>query len=274
MNVGSGICPGCGAHVYPEETHCPYCGRGLRNRFVTVLAIGLGGLAVALVAGAAVWFVLTPSGEGSAPAVQTAQTEPAAPSASAPSSTASAAQEAASPAPNAATAQSAPPSDAALGSGPAASPLANMAGGAPLSHGLPNAAADPLSLSYSPDLALRTDPSPPGTDDANTANLALPKPSPGADQVPTDAAGRRAFAKSTQANFTQNGLDLVVYTSGEEDKDLTIKFSFPAKTAVELIVGGPFPRQCRTRGFQRVFFIDPAGVVWTFDVENETLTQK
>lgn len=104
--------------------------------------------------------------------------------------------------------------------------------------------------------------------------LPLPTTRPGTPPTPSDPASRRAFAKTTQDNFVQNGLDMVVTTSGPEASVLTMKFNFPAKSAVELIISGPFPRQCKTRGFEKVLFTDPTNASWTYDVATEKLTQK
>lgn len=104
--------------------------------------------------------------------------------------------------------------------------------------------------------------------------LPLPTTRPGTPPTPSDPASRRAFAKTTQENFVQNGLDMVVTATGTDATVLNIKFNFPAKSAVELIVSGPFPRQCRTRGFEKVVFTDPSNAAWTYDVATEKLTQK
>lgn len=108
----------------------------------------------------------------------------------------------------------------------------------------------------------------------NAETLPLPTTRPGTPPTPSDPASRRAFAKTTQDNFVQNGLDMVVATTGSEATVLTMKFNFPAKSAVELIVSGPFPRQCKTRGFEKVLFTDPTNASWTYDVATEKLTQK
>ena len=76
------------------------------------------------------------------------------------------------------------------------------------------------------------------------ASPARPAPAPSGDPE-----SRRAFAKSKQDSFAQNGLDLQVTTSGAQDTTLVITFNFAAKTAAELIVAGPFPKQCEQRGF-------------------------
>ncbi len=104
--------------------------------------------------------------------------------------------------------------------------------------------------------------------------LPLPTTRPGTPPTPSDPASRRAFAKTTQENFVQNGLDMVVTATGTDFTVLNIKFNFPAKSAVELIVSGPFPRQCKTRGFEKVVFTDPSNAAWTYDVATEKLTQK
>lgn len=109
---------------------------------------------------------------------------------------------------------------------------------------------------------------------AEPAPAPAPPPVQAAPIPAGDEATRRAFAKTTQDNFVQNGLDLAVSTSGPDQTTIGIKFSFPAKTAVELIVGGPFPRQCRTRGFTTIVFTDTTGASWSYDIETEKLTQK
>lgn len=106
-----------------------------------------------------------------------------------------------------------------------------------------------------------------------TASPPAVSPVPSTPIPAGDEGSRRAFAKTTQDNFVQNGLDLAVTTSGPNQTTMAIKFSFPAKTAVELIVGGPFPRQCKTRGFTTILFTDTTGTRWTYDIETEKLTQ-
>ncbi len=115
---------------------------------------------------------------------------------------------------------------------------------------------------------------PPAPTAGGVETLALPTTRPGTPPTPSDPASRRAFAKTTQDNFVQNGLDMVVATTGPEATVLTMKFNFPAKSAVELIISGPFPRQCKTRGFEKVLFTDPTNASWTYDVATEKLTQK
>ncbi|MFG1375880.1 zinc ribbon domain-containing protein [Xanthobacter autotrophicus] len=105
---------------------------------------------------------------------------------------------------------------------------------------------------------------------------ALPLPTVNGPITPpaADATARRAFAKSKQESFAQNGLDLTVTAGGEDATILTIKFNFPAKTAAELIVSGPFPKQCEQRGFRQVLFVDPSGITWVYDVATQQMTQK
>ncbi|MDI4664612.1 zinc ribbon domain-containing protein [Xanthobacter autotrophicus] len=105
---------------------------------------------------------------------------------------------------------------------------------------------------------------------------ALPLPTVNGPITPpaADANARRAFAKSKQESFAQNGLDLTVTAGGEDATILTIKFNFPAKTAAELIVAGPFPKQCEQRGFRQVLFVDPSGITWIYDVATQQMTQK
>jgi len=109
---------------------------------------------------------------------------------------------------------------------------------------------------------------------APDAPLALPTVRPGTSGPGADVPTRQAFAKSTQDNFVQNGLDLAVTASGPDATVMTIKFNFPARTAVELIISGPFPRQCKVRGFTTIIFTDPNAITWTYDIETEKLTQK
>ncbi|ABS69982.1 hypothetical protein Xaut_4763 [Xanthobacter versatilis] len=106
------------------------------------------------------------------------------------------------------------------------------------------------------------------------ASLPLPTVSSPVTPPPVDATARRAFAKSKQESFAQNGLDLTVTAGGEDATILTIKFNFPAKTAAELIVSGPFPKQCEQRGFRQVLFVDPSDITWVYDVATQQMTQK
>jgi len=100
-----------------------------------------------------------------------------------------------------------------------------------------------------------------------------PSAAPPADAAPAgDADSRRAFAKSKQDSFAQNGLDLQVTTSGPEDTVLLIKFNFSAKTAAELIVAGPFPKQCEQRGFREILFQDPSGATWVYDIATQKMS--
>ncbi|MFG1298712.1 hypothetical protein V5F49_02840 [Xanthobacter sp. V3C-3] len=232
MNPRPDFCPGCGAQVYPEEAHCPFCGRKLHTSFLMPFVVGLGGTAVALVAGGLVWWVM------SAP--------PSEPSAGAP------ATEATAPAPQTGS-PAVPPGQA--GPGQAAQ------GQAP--QGQP---AQPPAVPGQAGVAGQA----PGQD------AALPLPTVNGPIVPpaADANARRAFAKSKQDSFAQNGLDLTVTTSGDDATTLTIKFNFPAKTAAELIVAGPFPKQCEQRGFRQILFVDPSGLTWIYDVATQQMTQK
>lgn len=260
MHGGSDICPGCGAHVYPrDETHCPHCGRSLRHRTLIMMAVGLAGVAMALLAGLVVWWLLAPSGEMVAGS---------------------------SPAPSATDAVAAIAVSQSEGKADAAPPVTPApASGQALPYGVGNAGALPLVpdviFGEQPQgaIALRGGTLPADADAAPARpdpeeQAALAKSAADAPEIASDPDERRAFAKRTQTNFGQNGLDMVVLTSGEEDKILNMKFSFPAKTAVELIVSGPFPRQCRKRGFERVVFSDPSGASWVYDVENDQLSQK
>lgn len=137
----------------------------------------------------------------------------------------------------------------------------------------------PVETAAAPAPVAPAPPPPPATPAPVSAEPTPPPPPPVATPAPStpipagDEGTRRAFAKTTQDNFVQNGLDLAVTTSGPNQTTIAIKFSFPAKTAVELIVGGPFPRQCRTRGFTTILFSDTTGTGWTYDIETEKLTQ-
>lgn len=230
MNPRPDFCPGCGAQVYPEEAHCPFCGRKLHTSFLMPFVVGLGGTAVALVAGGLVWWVM------SAPPTDAPAGAPT--------------TEATAPAPTQAP-QPAPSGQPAQGTAAQGQPSQGQA-----SPGQPPAAAGQAGA--------------PGQD------AALPLPTVNGPIVPpaADANARRAFAKSKQDSFAQNGLDLTVTTSGEEATILTIKFNFPAKTAAELIVAGPFPKQCEQRGFRQVLFVDPSGLTWVYDVATQQMTQK
>lgn len=220
MNSRADFCPGCGAQVYPEEAHCPFCGRKLRTSVLLPFMVGLGGTTVALAAGALVWWMM---------AAPTAQPTP----------------QAQADVPAASTPQAAAPT----GAGKDQQAL------------MPAGSASPQSAA-------------PPTADTKEAALPLPTVSGPITPPPADANARRAFAKAKQESFAQNGLDLTVSTSGEEATILTIKFNFPAKTAAELIVAGPFPKQCEQRGFRQVLFVDPAGPTWIYDVATRQMTQK
>lgn len=114
---------------------------------------------------------------------------------------------------------------------------------------------------------------PPETNPAD-AQLPLPQVAPGTAGPAADEASRKDFARTTQENFTQNGLDMKVSASGPQARVMTLAFSFPAKTAVELIASGPFPRQCKLRGFQSITFTDPSGASWSYDLSTDKLTSK
>lgn len=262
MDSRSDFCPGCGAQVYPEEAHCPFCGRSLKSRAWVPFAVGFGGAGAALLVGGLVWWVLdalpptVPPPDG-APQQVAAPAEPAqappgqAPPASAPG---------AGPAP--AAPAFAPPPEAPSG--------ANQALVTPQPFGSiqpPPAAATPGSA-----LSLAA----PGPAEGGVGEAKLPLPTLHAPPAPTpaDIESRKAFAKQTQQKFIDNGLDLTVATSGDDAAVLTIKFNFPAKTAAELIVSGPFPRQCQQRGFRQVVFVDPSGETWLYDVATQKMSQK
>ncbi|MFG1428298.1 hypothetical protein [Roseixanthobacter glucoisosaccharinicivorans] len=203
------------------------------------LIVGATGVLVALLAGAGVWIMLSPPPAGT-------QQEASAPTAAPPA--------AAPPAPaQPAPAASAPAAPAPAQTGPAASDSQLVA---------PQLVAPQLV----PSASVLTD--------TPQAESGLPAARPGVPQLSADEPTRRAFAKTTQDNFVQNGLDLQVTTSGPEATTIAIKFNFPAKTAVELIASGPFPRQCKQRGFKTIQFLDPNAISWTYDLATDKLTQK
>lgn len=268
MNTKHDFCPGCGAQVYPEEAQCPFCGRSLRTRFMAPVVVGLAGTAVALVSGALVWWVLSaPAPQATPPAAVDSQA--AAPSAppvvseprqaeappeaapSAPPPVASAAVPAAVPNVAAPPVPAAPPPVAATA--PAASAAASQ-DQSPFAPPPARAGVEaPASAAVAPPAA--------------SAALAQP------DEAPVgDAESRRAFAKNKQDSFAQNGLDLQVSTSGPQDTVLTIKFNFSAKTAAELIVAGPFPKQCEQRGFKEILFQDPSGATWVYTIATQQMS--
>lgn len=223
MNPRPDFCPGCGAQVYPEEAHCPFCGRKLHTSYVMPFLVGLGGTVVALISGGLVWWVMsaepgeTPDAQ---PQVQATAPAPATPAPQQPAP--------AQPAPAQPPAQAAAPSPT----------------------------------------------EPPAAAPGQEASLPLPTVNTPVAAPAADAAARRAFAKSKQDSFAQNGLDLTVTAGGNDATLLTIKFNFPAKEAAELIVGGPFPKQCEQRGFRQVFFVDPSGTTWVYDIATQQMTQK
>ncbi|MFG1464619.1 zinc ribbon domain-containing protein [Xanthobacter sp. DSM 24535] len=219
-------CPGCGAPTHPHAIECAECGTVLPHRqSMLPLIVGVCGILVAILAGAGVWILLSPTHEE--PAQQAAVAPSAAP---------------AMPAPPAPTGAPQPTSSDLM---------------PPVSSGL-------VAPSLTPPAA------PPPSD----APAELPTLRPGVAVPAVDEPTRRAFAKTTQDNFVQNGLDLQVTTTGPEATIIAIKFNFPAKTAVELIASGPFPRQCKQRGFKTIQFSDPNAISWTYDVETDKLTQK
>ncbi|MFG1296724.1 zinc ribbon domain-containing protein [Xanthobacter sp. V13C-7B] len=258
MNTKHDFCPGCGAQVYPEEAQCPFCGRSLRSSFLTPVIVGLGGTALALISGALVWWVL------SSPAPQGADTRPAAPQASAPAPEAAPAPVASAPAAAepAAPALVPPPAPVVAPAAPATPP--RMA----LPEPAPSATTPPPSAFAPP---------PSGFDATSRPSVAVTplSASPAPEEGPVgDAESRRAFAKSKQDSFAQNGLDLQVSTSGPDETILTIKFNFSAKTAAELIVAGPFPKQCQQRGFTEILFQDPTGATWSYDIATQKMSVK
>lgn len=245
MNPRPDFCPGCGAQVYPEEASCPFCGRKLHTNFLLPFLVGLGGTGVALVAGGLVWWVMSAPPSEQVAAVPQAETAAVAPQ----------------PPPG-------QPAPAALPQ--AAQPPTQVQAAAPPPGG--GTGKDQQSLL--PRAPAQTPAAGPGAADVKEAALPLPTVNTPIVAPPADAAARRAFAKSKQDSFSQNGLDLTVTTSGEDATTLTIKFNFPAKTAAELIVSGPFPKQCEQRGFRQVLFVDPSGITWVYDVASQQMTQK
>ncbi|MEP9347610.1 hypothetical protein [Xanthobacter sp. KR7-225] len=267
MDSRSDFCPGCGAQVYPEEDHCPFCARSLRSRAWVPFAVGFGGAGAALLVGALVWWVLDAvplaPPEGAASALQAAL-EAGAPAAG-PADAAPAAQ------PQAAADPAAPPAVAPtpFAPPPDAPPASSQALTAPHPFG----SIQPATTS-APGGALALAAPGPAETGIGEAQLPLPTVHTPPPATPADIQSRKAFAKQTQQKFVDNGLDLTVATSGEDAAVLAIKFNFPARTAAELIVSGPFPRQCQQRGFRQVVFIDPSGETWLYDVATQKMSQK
>ena len=256
MNTKHEFCPGCGAQVYPEETQCPFCGRSLRNRALIPVVIGLAGTAVALVSGALVWWVL------SSPApVRSAGSAPAESASSAPT-----------PAISASPAAPSTPASPAVAEAPApVAPAAPPVAPPPSSE---TSAFAPPPTPERPALARPEPAAAPAVPSVAAVPPSLAAPLTRSTDTPADAESRRAFAKSKQESFAQNGLDLKVTTSGPEDTTLTITFNFSAKTAAELIIAGPFPKQCEQRGFKDILFEDPTGTTWVYDVATQKMTLK
>ncbi|MDQ0506971.1 zinc ribbon domain-containing protein [Xanthobacter agilis] len=269
MNTKHDFCPGCGAQVYPEETQCPFCGRSLRSGVLTPVVVGLSGTVVALVAGALVWWVLSspaPRGSASAPVAPPAAVTAQAPEAAAESAVPPTVNvlprvdvptaAPVSPPPVAAEPPLAPPPAAPLSAAPA-----------PPRAVLPEPATTPPAMPFAP---------PPGAAALDSAPRVAVTPTtpvaPAEDAPAGDPESRRAFAKNKQDSFAQNGLDLQVSTSGPQDTTLTIKFNFSAKTAAELIVAGPFPKQCEQRGFKEILFQDPSGATWVYDIATQKMS--
>ncbi len=257
MNSRSGFCPGCGAQVYPEEVHCPFCGRKLHNDFVKPFLMGLGGAVVALICGGMVWWALSGPVEAPADGASVTAAVPADPT---PAPDASAAAPPAAPGP-----ASAPSATASVGPAAGASSTKDQQAFVPGAGR--QAALPPGANAYAPA-------GPQAGVDPAEAQTPLPTVNHPLAPPPADAAARKAFAKAKQDSFVQNGLDLTVATSGPEGTTLTIKFNFPAKNAAELIVAGPFPRQCEQRGFRQILFVDPTGATWAYDLTSRELTQK
>ncbi len=109
---------------------------------------------------------------------------------------------------------------------------------------------------------------------SNDPPLPLPHVQPGIPMPGKDAPTREAYAKSTQDNFVQNGLELKVQATGPQSTVMNIVFNFPAKSAVELISSGPFPNQCRARGFTSIVFTDSTNATWNYDLSTDKLSQK
>ncbi|MEP9356567.1 zinc ribbon domain-containing protein [Xanthobacter sp. KR7-65] len=171
---------------------------------------------------------------------------------------------------------SAPPDDAPEGSPPVVATAPAPQPAAPAAAPAPQPTQPPAGQMQSGQAQPGTPSAPAATAPGAGQEASLPLPTvTNPPPVPTaDAEARRAFAKSKQDSFAQNGLDLTVTTSGEDATTLTIKFNFPAKTAAELIVAGPFPRQCEQRGFRQVLFVDPSGITWVYDVATQQMTQR
>lgn len=249
MHSRPDFCPGCGAQVYPEEVHCPFCGRSLRSSPWFPFLMGVGGMAAVLIVGALVWWVL----DALPPSV-----------AAAPDAT----QQEATAQPSAPATALATPAQPALGQDVAG---ANAAGGA----------VTPAVVVQGADVAPDASASATGSAVASAApgdvseeQLPLPTLKEPPAATPADIAARKEFATGTQQRFTENGLDLTVETSGDDATVLMIKFNFPAKTAAELIVAGPFPHQCIQRGFKQVVFVDPSGTSWLYDLATQQMTQR
>lgn len=259
MNSRSGFCPGCGSQVYPEEVHCPFCGHKLHSSYVKPFLMGLGGAVVVLICGGMVWWALSGPMEAPADGAVTA----AAPAEPAPGAT-GAIQPQAGPAGPAASAAVAPAAPPPAGPGGALSTKDQQPF---VPGGSRQAALPPGASAYAPA-------GPQAAIDPAEAQTPLPTVSHMPAPPAADAAARRTFAKAKQDSFVQNGLDLVVQTSGQDETILTIKFNFPAKNAAELIVAGPFPRQCEQRGFRKILFVDPTGAGWTYDMTSRELTQR
>lgn len=244
MNSRSGFCPGCGAQVYPEEAHCPFCGQRLHADYLKAFLMGLGGAVVALACGGVLWWALS-GPAGTPPDGPQVASAPAADAVPAPAE----ATPPAEPANSGKDQQAFVPPPGVRPMEPVVSgPSAFAPTGPTGSLQSPSAAADEA-------LPLPT--------------VAHPPPAPAAD-----ADTRKAFAKAKQESFAQHGLDLTVTASGEDATILTIKFNFPARNAAELIVAGPFPRQCEQRGFRQILFVDPSGLTWAYDMDSQELTQR
>lgn len=232
MEKGQEACPSCGAQVFPEEAQCPVCGHRLHAHGMARLLVGLAGTALALVAGAGVWWLLAvPPQQQVAPVSQQPVTAPA---------------PAATPEP------AAPASD-----------IVPVPRSAPPPAWPANGARDqPAEMPAEDEVA------PP---DASASAPVTPSTGP---VIPATAEERRAFARESEASLTANGLQLTVSTSGENDTTLVMTFAYPATTTAELIIAGPFPRQCERRGFKTIRFVDTGEVTLVYDIATQTLSKR
>ncbi|MGE4373032.1 MAG: zinc ribbon domain-containing protein [Xanthobacter sp.] len=114
-----------------------------------------------------------------------------------------------------------------------------------------------------------------GPQSDKASETAVAEPAPVEEPAPVvTAEERRAFAKETEESLTGNGLELTVGTAGEDDTRLVIRFGFPAAATAELIIAGPFTRQCERRGFKDIEFVDPSGERWIYNVAAQTMSKQ